>query len=312
MRVLVTGANGCIGAWVVKQLLERDLDVLIYDLDPSTARLSRIAPADAVARVKVEQGCIEDTSRVKALIKDEGITHIMHLAAVLMPFCHANPVTGALVNVVGTLNVFEGARDSGRDIRVAYASSSAVWGSPDHYEDRKLNEDDPLLPATHYGVFKHANESNARVCFASDGISSVGLRPWAVYGFGRDIGLTADPTLALKALAKGEPFHIRLSGKMDLQYVEDVAEIFVRCLLSDRKGAEVFNLAGHLITMEDLVLLYDKIRPGASKLITNGGVTVPVASNMDDARLREYLGGVPTTSLEEGIRKTLEFFERAS
>jgi nucleoside-diphosphate-sugar epimerase len=311
MRVLVTGANGCIGSWIVKQLLDRGIDVLIYDLDPDTSRLRNIADEKQATEAVIEQGRIEDTDRVKALVKDGGITHIMHLAAVLMPFCQQNPVAGGMVNVIGTLNVFEAARDAGREVRVVYASSSAVWGPEDAYENRKLTEADPLIPQTHYGVFKQANEGNARVFFSLNGISSVGLRPWAVYGFGRDLGLTADPSLALKALARNEPYHIRLSGKMDLQYVEDVAAIFNGCLLSTKPGAHAFNLAGHLIDMQDVVQVMERVRPGAAKLITNGGARVPVASRMDDSRLRDYLGGVPETPLEEGFRKSIGLFERA-
>jgi nucleoside-diphosphate-sugar epimerase len=220
-------------------------------------------------------------------------------------------VAGGMVNVIGTLNVFEAARDAGREVRAVYASSSAVWGPEDAYENRKLTEADPLIPQTHYGVFKQANEGNARVFFSLNGISSVGLRPWAVYGFGRDLGLTADPSLALKALARNEPYHIRLSGKMDLQYVEDVAAIFNGCLLSTKPGAHAFNLAGHLIDMQDVVQVMERVRPGAAKLITNGGARVPVASRMDDSRLRDYLGGVPETPLEEGFRKSIGLFERA-
>src|ERR1044071_3513493 len=128
MRVLVTGANGCIGSWVVKSLLERNLDLLLFDLDSVPVRLGLIVPAEQVRRLAIETGAIEDTARVKALVKDQGVTHIVHLAAALMPVCQANPVTGGLVNVVGTLNVFEAARDAGRPIRIVYASSSAVWG----------------------------------------------------------------------------------------------------------------------------------------------------------------------------------------
>jgi nucleoside-diphosphate-sugar epimerase len=311
MRVLVTGANGCIGSWVVKQLLDRRVDVLVYDLNPDPWRLKQLVEPAVLARVRFEHGPVEDTARVKSLVKDAAITHIVHLAAVLMPFCHQHPVAGAMVNVIGTLNVFEAARDAGRPVRIVYASSSAVWGPEDKYEDRKLNESDPLMPATHYGVFKQANEGSARAFYASNGISSAGLRPWAVYGFGRDLGLTADPTLAIKALARNEPYHIRISGPMDLQYVEDVAGIFTGCLLSDREGAHVFNMAGRLIAMEDYPALLGRVRPGAERLITAGGNRVPVASRMDDARLRDFLGGVPETPLEEGVRKTLEMFERA-
>ena len=271
-----------------------------------------IVDAAQVRRVKIETGRIEDTDRVKALVKGGGITHIVHLAAVLMPFCQANPVAGGLVNVIGTLNVFEAARDSGRNVRVVYASSSAVWGPEDAYDPRPLTEKDPLQPATHYGVFKQANEGTARAFFTSNGISSVGLRPWAVYGFGRDLGLTADPTLAIRAAVHDEPFQIRLSGHMDMQYVEDVAEIFIQCLFARIDGAHVFNLAGEVIRMDDFIQVLDRVRPGAARLITASGPQVPVAYRMDDSLLRSYLPDIPKTPLEEGIRRTAEIFDRVS
>jgi nucleoside-diphosphate-sugar epimerase len=310
MRVLVTGAQGCIGAWVVKLLVEQGLDVLIYDVDPEPARLKLIASQEVVGRVAVETGAIEDTERVKALARDGGITHIMHLAAVLMPYCQANPVKGGMINVIGTLNVFEAARDAGRPVRVVYASSSAVWGPESAYEQRNLTEDDPLKPATHYGVFKQANEGNARVFYSTNGISSIGLRPWTVYGPGRDAGLTADPTLAMKALAHNRPFKIRLSGHMDLQYVEDVAETFNRCLLSDLEGAHVFNLAGQVIHMDEFIRTLETVRPGAADLIRAEGPQVPVAYRMDASQLRAKVPGIPSTPLEEGVRKTLSMFGR--
>jgi nucleoside-diphosphate-sugar epimerase len=310
MRILVTGAQGCIGAWAVKSLLDRGLDVLIYDADPAPARLSLIAPPEQVRRAAVETGRIEDGPRLKALVKDGDITHIVHLAAVLMPFCQANPAEGGLVNVIGTLNVFEAARDAGRPVRVVYASSSAVWGPEEAYGGGKLKEEDPLKPSTHYGVFKQANEGSARAFYLTDGISSAGLRPWTVYGVGRDRGLTADPTLAMRAVALGERFRIRLTGHMDLQYVEDVAESFVRCLLAPLEGAHVFNLEGAVIAMDELIETLERLRPGASRLITAEGPQVPVAYRMDGSRLRAHVSGIPLTPLDDGIRKTLEMFER--
>jgi nucleoside-diphosphate-sugar epimerase len=257
----------------------------------------------------VEVGNIEDTAHVKRVVKDGGITHIVHLAAVLMPFCQANPVAGALVNVVGTLNLFEAARDAGRPVRIAYASSSAVWGPDEAYGGgRKLTEEDPLKPSTHYGVFKQANEGNARAFFLSDGISSVGLRPWTVYGVGRDTGLTADPTLAIRAVAAGERYQIRVSGHMDLQYVEDVAEAFVMSLLSPLEGAHVFNLEGTVVSMADFIALLERLRPGAADLITAQGPQVPVSWRMDGTQLRTRIPGIPSTSLEDGVRLTMSMF----
>ncbi len=308
MRVLVTGGSGCIGAWVIKGLLDRGIDILMFDRQTDLTRLRMIRGEARDPRLQVVEGAIEDTATVKSILREDGITHVVHLAAVLMPFCQANPVTGAMINVIGTINLFEGARDSGRDVRIVYASSSAVWGPGDVYEDRPLSEADTPLPATHYGVYKHANEGNARVFFATNGISSIGLRPWTVYGVGRDAGLTADPTLAMRAVAKGEPFQIRLTGNMDLQYVEDVAETFNRCLLSTVTGAHVFNLAGDIVDMHDLISMLEVASPGASSLITAAGPQVPVAFRMNDSALRSTVGEMPRTPLADGIRKTIEGF----
>ena len=141
-----------------------------------------------------------------------------------MPTCQADPVTGAFVNIVGTLNVFESAKALGL-ARVIYASSAAVFGASD--ANSPLGESAQSEPATHYGVFKRTNEGNARVYFLDHGLSSVGLRPLTVYGVNRDSGLTSDPTKAMKAAVLGLPFHIRFSGATDFQYVADTAAAFL-------------------------------------------------------------------------------------
>lgn len=308
-RILITGAHGCIGAWITKLALDRGAEVIAYDLATDPWRLRLISPDYDARRLTLIQGKVDDTDKVKSIVKDSGVTHIAHMAAVLMPFCQANPVAGGLVDVIGTLNVFEAARDSGRNVRITYASSSAVWGPMDAYENRRLNEHDPLMPATHYGVFKQCNEGNARVFYAQSGISSIALRPWTVYGPGRDTGLTADPTLAMQAIAQRKPFQIRTSGRMDLQFVEDIAGAFLTCLFSPLEGAHVFNVAGDIIEMSELIALFDTIRPGSQRLITAQGPEVPVAYQMDDTQLREKVPGIPQTSLEAGVRRTIEFFE---
>ena len=309
MKILVTGSQGCIGSWVVKRLIEAGHSVLTFDVNDSVARLEMIAGKEVAAKADRRVGRIEDTAAVKSLIRDEGITHVVHLAAVLMPFCQKNPVEGGLINVIGTLNLFEAARDSGREVRIVYASSSAVWGPTDEYGEGALTEDLPVKPATHYGVFKAANEGNARIFYSAEGISSMGLRPWTVFGPGRDAGLTADPTLAMRAVAQGQPFQIRLSGFMDLQYVQDVADIFIQCLFSPVKGAYVFNLRGEVVGMEELRQLLEELRPGAAELISVAGPAVPVAYRMDDTALIRTVGDVPRTPLRQAIASTLEAFE---
>jgi nucleoside-diphosphate-sugar epimerase len=308
-KVLVTGAQGCIGSWIVKRLLESGISTVVYDLDPEPRKLALLVEPETLSKLVIETGRIEDTDRVRALVSDHQITHIIHLAAQLIPFCQANPVLGAMSNVIGTLSLFEAARNAKSPIKIVYASSAAVWGPEEEYGARSLSEAESLKPDTHYGVFKQANEQNARVFYKLDGISSVGIRPWTVYGVGRDKGLTADPTIAMKAVALGVPFQIRLDGFMDLQHVDDVADAFVRCLFENKEGAFVFNLAGDIVSVDDIISALDKVRPGAAKLITKSGKQIPVAYQMDASAVRAYAPGIQKTPLLEGITNTIERFE---
>src|SRR2546422_885292 len=93
-----------------------------------------------------------------------------------------------------------------------------------------------LSPVTHYGAFKVCNELNARVYWLDHGVTSVGLRPWSVYGVGRDFGVTSEPTRAIEAVAKGESFAISYGGLQDMQYVDDVAATFLKVLSEPFEG----------------------------------------------------------------------------
>ena len=238
---LVTGAHGFIGAWVVKRLLANDARVVIFDQSSDPRRLRLIMNDDEIARATLVTGDITEADVLSPIIKKFGVTHLIHLAGLQVPICKANPRLGALVNVVGTINVFEAARLAGDSIqKVVYASSAAVFGMME--EERPLTERDAANPATHYGAFKRCNEDNARVYFLDHGVNSVGLRPLTIYGVGRDFGLTSDPTKAMKATVVGRPFHMRFGGRTDFQYVADTADIFIRAATSDLVGAHVFNL----------------------------------------------------------------------
>jgi len=305
MNVLLTGASGCIGAWIARFLVEQGHGVVALDLDPRLERLHLVAPPDVAAQVTAVEGSIEDRTLIDRLLAAHAITHACHLAALLIPVCQRDPVLGARVNVLGTLNLFEAARG----LPIVYASSAAVWGPPALYPDRPLTEADPLHPATFYGVFKQSNEDCARIYAATAGTPSIGLRPWTVYGPGRDFGMTSDPTHALRAAILGKPYRMRLTGPMDLQYVEDVALSFVRCLESNLPGAHVFNLAGHLANVEDLVPLIEELHPPAKGLIRAQGPQVPVAAQMDGSALTRAVPGIPLTPLREGFQRSLRLFQ---
>ncbi len=250
MHVLLTGGYGCIGAWIVRNLLGRGERVSIYDLKEDPRRLRLILPEEQVRKVRFLQGDVTDLPALCRAIAEQGVTHLIHLAGLQVPTCRADPLLGARVNVVGTLAVFEAVRQAGGQVqRLVYASSAAVFGPPQDYPPGPLADDVKLTPSTHYGYFKCCNEGNARVYYQDFGLPSIGLRPWTVYGVGRDFGMTSEPTKAIKALALGRPCHITYGGWQDLQYVDDVAKVFVRALEAPYQGAKSYNLRGDVVDL---------------------------------------------------------------
>jgi nucleoside-diphosphate-sugar epimerase len=311
VRVLVTGGYGCIGGWIVRCLRQRGDSVWVYDLKEDPTRMRLIMPDEQVRQVAFVQGDVTDLGRLTAALRGEAITHVVHLAGLQVPTCRADPLLGARVNVLGTLAVFEAVRALGAQVqRLVYASSAAVFGPPQDYRPGPLGDDVKLTPSTHYGFFKCCNEGNARVYFQDAGLSSIGLRPWTVYGVGRDQGMTSEPTRAIKALALGRPYHISYGGWQDLQYVEDVARAFVRCLEAPYVGARSYNLRGAVVDLPTFHGALCAAEPKAAELITFGDRQIPIAYDLDDAALQRDLGPLPRTPLGEGVRLTLELFRR--
>ncbi len=298
----ITGAQGCIGSWIVKALIERGDTAVVFDRSDDSRRLSAIMSDEDLAKVRFITGDIIDGAAVLSALGESGAAHVIHLAGLQVPTCKADPVTGALVNVAGTLNVFEAARQLGTK-RVVYASSAAVYGVND--DDVALDETAHCEPTTHYGVFKRANEGNARVYFLDHGVSSVGLRPLTVYGVNRDTGFTSDPTKAMKSAVLGRPFHIRFGGATDFQYVADTAAAFLACADNAPEGAHVFNLHGETVTVDRIA---NFINSENGDLITFGGPPIPIAAAMDDSAIRNTIGALPSTPLEVGMRETMDRF----
>jgi nucleoside-diphosphate-sugar epimerase len=311
MRVLITGGYGFIGAWIIRSLLRGGHEVFVYDLKEDPRRLQLILPEDEVRKVRFVAGDVTDLPRLTDTLRENALTHVIHLAGLQVPTCRTNPILGAQVNVLGTLAVFEAVKSLGSQVqRIVYASSAAVFSGPDRYPSGSLTDDVLLVPSTHYGVFKCCNEGNARIYFQDHGISSVGLRPWTVYGVGRDLGMTSEPTKAIKASLLGRPYAISFGGWTDFQYVEDVAETFLACLTRPYQGAKSYNMRGQVVTMAQFRDALIEVLPEAADLITTGSTQIAIAYDLDDSALNNDLGVMPKTPLTAGIRQTVQIFEQ--
>ena len=309
VTTLVTGAFGCIGAWVVRGLLAEGERPVLFDLGDDPWRMRMIVGPDVAGRVTIVRGDIADRDAVTRVVQEHRATRIIHLAAWQVPLCRQDPSRGALINVVGTANVFEAARAAGVP-RVVYASSAGVFGPPALYPPGPIKDDAPPRPATHYGVYKVANEETARVYWEEHRIASSGFRPLTVYGPARDFGVTADPTLAMKAAVLGRPFQIRYGGATDLIYTEDVARALLAAAAATHDGARVYNLHGECARIADVVRLIESSWPAAKGLITHAEASMPFADALDDARYQRDFRPAPATTLADGVKRTLDEFAR--
>lgn len=304
--VLVTGAMGCIGAWTLYHLVKRGLRPVSFDLSPNRARLNLLmSPDEQEAGITFVTADLTDFEQVRAALNQHQITHLLHLAALQVPFCRANPVAGAQVNVVGTVNVFEAARHHGIQ-HLAQASSIAIYGAPDHYPPGLIGHDAAADPHTLYGVYKLACEGIARVYWEENGVSSTTLRPYTVYGLGRDQGLTSEPTKAMQAAACGEPYHIGFGGTMQFQWASDVAEQFIDAAIQPANGANAFNLGGEVTTVDQVAAIISELCPGIA--ITVEPKSLPFPIGFDDHALRAQFATIYETPLREGIQATIRAF----
>src|SRR4029079_13021435 len=122
----ITGAQGCIGSWIVKALTERGDKAVVFDRSDDSRRLSAIMNDDDLARVRFIIGDITDGAAVLSALSESESTRVIHLAGLQVPTCKADPVTGALVNVAGSLSVFDDVRKTGIT-GIIYASAAAVY-----------------------------------------------------------------------------------------------------------------------------------------------------------------------------------------
>ncbi len=295
--VLVIGVNGCVGAAVAGKFINNKMPMVGLDTKPWPDRILLWMSDDEWAKVPFVSCDLTQTSAegLARIMGEHKITRVIHLAALQIPACEADPLKGMEVNVGGTLKIFEAARLLEGQIRsVTYASSVAVYGPPALYRG-SVGEWERTIPGFLYGIWKMTGEHIARYYWQKYQIPSIGLRPHTIYGLGRDTGKTADITKALLAIAARKSYVIQFSGNIDLQYVEDVAGYFVQSALLDSKGAKAFNLHGETIDVRKVVHELLEHYMAENPVIGFTGDPLPFPSDLNDNAFRGMLSehGMP-------------------
>lgn len=294
--VLVTGAGGCIGAWTMAILSRSGVPCVGFDLVDDRRRPALLLGDEGAADLLWETGDIADAQRLDEIVKRHDVRAIVHMAGLQVPFCKANPAAGARVNVVGTVNVLQAARDA-EIKRTVYTSSVAAHGMPPGGE----------FLATLYGVYKKANEWTGEVYWQDWQVPSIGIRPNVVYGVARDQGMSSKCTVAIHAAAAGVPYEVPFSGQVSWLYAGEAAAAMIACVSEDREGAPIFNLNGSCETVDNGLDALRALSPQAQVSCT--GSPFPFPPDMDDGPLRAHIGEYPSISVPDGVAHTYKAFQ---
>ncbi len=294
--VLVTGAGGCIGSWALALLARARVPTVAFDLSDNKRRPKLLLDERTLAEIPWQTGDIGDSDAVMSAVATHEIRAIIHLAALQVPFCKADPIAGARANVVGTANILEAARQH-EITRVAYASSIAAHG---------MAEDSPYQ-ATLYGAYKLCDEMIARVYFADWGVPSVGFRPGVVYGVARDQGLTSKTTVAILAAAAGTAYTVPFTGPVSYIHAGEAAAAFIKAISQPLDFAAVFDINGSASTVEDGLDILRSLAPDVD--LGCDGAALPFPMDLSDAPLRAAIGDYGAVSMDEGIRQTFHRFQ---
>ncbi len=311
-RVLVTGACGFIGSHLTERLVCEGARVTAFVRYTSRGDvgLLRFAPPEVRKEIEIVAGDLRDPDAVRTACARQAI--VFHLGALIaIPYSYVHPREVIDTNVIGTLNVLEGAR--AHEVgRVVHTSTSEVYGSAQRVP---IDEDHPRAAQSPYAASKTGADQIARAYHRSFGTPVVTLRPFNTYG-PRQSDRAVIPTIIAQALASDGVRLGSLTPTRDLTFVLDTVEGFVRCATAAKVLGEEINLGtNEEISIGDL----------AQRIVALAGRPVPILTEKvrirprhseverlisDYGKARRLLGWKPSVSLEKGLRETIAFVEK--
>lgn len=303
MKVLITGGAGFIGSHILAQLQgRRDMDVVVFD------NLSSGSKEHVPAGMELVEGDVCDEAAVDALFADHHFDAVIHLAAqTMVPTSVEQPVLDCRINLEGVLHVLEACRIHGTR-HILFSSSAAVYGDNLHIP---LKETERLVPTSPYGITKMTTEHYLRVYHELYGMDATVFRFANVYGERQgEKGEGGVVSIFCKLLSQRQGITVFGDGNQtrDFVYAGDIAQAIIRAL--PLKGYHTMNVStGQETSINDLICSFEKAV----------GYTVPVQytaprtgdilrSVLSNETLKRDLGFVPAMNLEEGIRRTYDWY----
>ncbi len=299
---LVTGGAGFIGSHSVEQLLEQGFNVRVLD-NLSTGRRDNLPLDDP--HLEVVEGDIGDADAVAAAMR--GVSHCLHLAAqVSVHESVRDPANSARQNIVGCVNVMQAAHEA-KVRKLVFASSAAVYGNP---KSLPLAEDAVLEPLSPYGLEKLVDEQYAAMFRNLNGLPSLGLRYFNVYGPRQDPSSPYAGVISkfMECLLTNTSPTVYGDGRQtrDFIYVKDVARVNVAALQGPRQG--LCNVAtGHQVDLLELLQVLRDVTGRDMSARHAAGRDDDIRDSLGDPRrLHAWFGIEPEWTLTEGLRTLVD------
>nr|WP_294858260.1 NAD-dependent 4,6-dehydratase LegB [uncultured Fluviicola sp.] len=312
-KVLVTGADGFIGSHLVENLIQEGAQVRAFCYYNSFNNWGWLDsfPAELLQQIEVFTGDVRDPNGVRTAMK--GIDIVYHLAALIaIPYSYHSPDAYVDTNVKGTLNIVQAARDLGTE-RVLVTSTSEVYGTAQYIP---IDEKHPRQGQSPYSATKIGADSIAESFYRSFEMPITIVRPFNTYG-PRQSARAIIPTIITQLLNGYDEINLGdLTPTRDLVFAKDTARGFVEISLCNQLSGQDVNISTHNeISIGDLanelirqinpdaVIKQEKqrLRPENSEVFRLFG---------DNSKLLQYTGWKPETTLEEGLRQTIEWFRQ--
>jgi len=293
MKVAVFGASGFVGINVVNAFQQAGIEVVASDIRESPQITAEFKPADLL-----------DYDQVAGVVK--GSDMVVHLAASPLPVSIEKPRLNARINIEGSLNVMDAAREHGVK-KIIFSSASSLVGEVKY---NPVDEKHPATPKTPYGVAKYAIEHYLRVYQELYGLNYLIFRFYNIYGPWQYPESGALIPMVYRKLKDEGSFNVFGNGKQarDFIYVGDLADFYVKAVRKDVKN-EVVNLGtGKGTTIKEVVEIAGEIlgiEPKINYLPQRPGEIDNFVA--DTRKLRELFSEVPDTSLDKGLQKTFDW-----
>ncbi|WFP48597.1 NAD-dependent 4,6-dehydratase LegB [Methylomonas sp. EFPC3] len=310
-KVLVTGADGFIGSHLTEMLAARGCEVRALAQYNSFNSWGWLDDAACKHDIEVVCGDVRDPAFCRSIC--QGVDTVFHLAALIaIPYSYVAPDSYVDTNIRGTLNICQAARDVGVS-RVIHTSTSEVYGTAQYVP---IDEKHPLQPQSPYSASKIAADAMAMSFFNAFNLPLTIARPFNAYG-PRQSARAVIPTIISQIAAGKKQIQLGdVTPTRDFNYVEDTCRGFIALAESDKTIGETVNIGSNFeISVGDTLNLIKAIMASDVEFLVDEQRLRPEKSEVnrlwcDNSKIRELTGFNPEVSLEEGLRRTVDWFCR--